>query len=142
MSSLVPPRPRPIAPRHLTDDVKLAAPVALGIGLALWTPTDDGLTICPFRICTGGACPGCGLTRAAAALVKGDLASSWYYHPGAVLIALQVAAVWALAVGRRSGVVTWRPPRRWTSTMLVLNGLVLGTLWLVRWQLGQLEHVL
>ena len=142
MSSLVPPRPRPIAPRRLTDDVKLAAPVALGIGLALWTPTDDGLTICPFRICTGGACPGCGLTRAAAALVKGDLASSWYYHPGALFLGVQIAVVWALAVGNRTGVIAWRPQRDWLQLLLIVNGVVLTALWLIRWRLGHLDRVL
>ncbi|MGN0348990.1 MAG: DUF2752 domain-containing protein [Roseburia sp.] len=36
---------------------------------------------CLFRLWSGYYCPGCGGTRAAAALLRGDLAASFSYHP-------------------------------------------------------------
>lgn len=38
-------------------------------------------TICPFAILTGFACPGCGLTRAAGALLTGHFEMAWKYNP-------------------------------------------------------------
>lgn len=45
--------------------------------------------LCVLRLFTGLPCPGCGLTRAAAALLRGDLSASLHYHPllGLVLFA-------------------------------------------------------
>ncbi len=36
---------------------------------------------CPIRFLTGISCPGCGISRALIALLKGDVASAFYYHP-------------------------------------------------------------
>lgn len=36
---------------------------------------------CPIRYITGIDCPGCGMTRALLALLKGDLAASIAFHP-------------------------------------------------------------
>lgn len=36
---------------------------------------------CPMRILTGYPCPGCGMTRAYFALLKGDVKLAFYYHP-------------------------------------------------------------
>ena len=45
--------------------------------------------LCVLRLFTGLPCPGCGLTRASAALLRGDLSASLHYHPllGLVLFA-------------------------------------------------------
>lgn len=147
-STLPPPPPAPptASPepptRRWITDLRLVGPIGLAAGLALWSPSDDGVTICPWRNCTGGACPGCGLTRGAAAFFKGDLATSWYYHPAALFVIVQVGALWALAVGRRAGVVSWRLSPRALTLLLWVNGLALLALWLVRWRLGHLERVL
>ncbi|MBO5307497.1 MAG: DUF2752 domain-containing protein [Lentisphaeria bacterium] len=37
--------------------------------------------ICLVRLFSGLPCPGCGLTRAGLALLRGDWRSSFYYHP-------------------------------------------------------------
>jgi hypothetical protein len=37
--------------------------------------------LCVFRIFTGFPCPGCGLTRSFLALLQGDMAKSFQYHP-------------------------------------------------------------
>lgn len=36
---------------------------------------------CPFLTRTGWRCPACGGTRMLAALLRGDIAEAWYYHP-------------------------------------------------------------
>ena len=61
--------------------------------------SDDGVTLCPYRIVTGGWCPGCGGTRALGALVKGDLGASFAYNPWSMLVLAQatVLAGWVLA---------------------------------------------
>lgn len=56
---------------------------------------------CPIRYMTGIPCPGCGMTRAAVALVTLDFAQALYYHP--MIFALPVFAVlflWARYKGK------------------------------------------
>lgn len=36
---------------------------------------------CPIKFFTGVSCAGCGMSRAYFALLKGDVASAFYYHP-------------------------------------------------------------
>lgn len=62
--------------------------VALGIGIAsvlLYIFTDFSVLYikyrCVFNSITGLPCPGCGGTRSARALVKGDVLTSLYYYP-------------------------------------------------------------
>ncbi|MGQ9880854.1 MAG: DUF2752 domain-containing protein [Armatimonadota bacterium] len=38
-------------------------------------------TVCTFRLVTGKPCPTCGMTRATCALVHGEWAEAWHYHP-------------------------------------------------------------
>jgi hypothetical protein len=54
-------------------------------GINLWP--------CMFARLTGRPCPGCGLTRATAALAKGDWASVMVYHPFAPFFACVGALV-------------------------------------------------
>ena len=61
---------------------------------ALFWSAETGPTLCPFARCTGLACPGCGMTRAVAALLRGDLSRSWDRHPLAGIVALEVMAAW------------------------------------------------
>jgi len=79
--------------------------VAVAVGLRMWTPTDDASrTVCLVRRCAGIACPGCGLTRAVAYLLRGDLGAMWTMHPLALLFALDTAIalglVWLVHFGR------------------------------------------
>lgn len=64
------------------------------VGLAAVTTTfESGPILCGFRLCTGGYCPGCGGSRAAAALLGGDFGGAWQHHPWIVLIAAQIVAL-------------------------------------------------
>lgn len=46
--------------------------------------------ICPFKILTGFDCPGCGLTRATLALLRGDIKSSLHYNYTCILWLLTI----------------------------------------------------
>jgi len=87
-----------------TSSTRLLA-VAFLAGLAataLWTamlgvaPGDVTLLPCPVRAASGLACPGCGMTRACLALVRGEVAGAWGLHPFAFLL-VPLAVVCAAA---------------------------------------------
>lgn len=89
---------------------------------------------------TGVACPGCGLTRAASSLVRGDLVGAWEFHP-LVLVALAWAAgVWVLGYLRRRGRRVDLSSRM-VSRLLNLSALALVATWLVRLLTGTLPPV-
>lgn len=50
---------------------------------------------CPINLITGLQCPGCGTTRMAVSLLRGDLSSAWSYNP-VVLCMLPAGAVFAV----------------------------------------------
>jgi hypothetical protein len=77
---------------------------ALFVAAALWKPLDRGVPLCGFKLATGISCPGCGMTRALAALAKGDMARSVAYHAFAPVVAIGAAAAWmALGIGFVTG---------------------------------------
>lgn len=122
------------------DRLILAAPL-LGLAvLIVVSPTDDGPTICPFALCTGTACPGCGMTRAASALVRGDFANALTLHPLVPLIALQLAGGWGWYLLRRSGRA--QPlSNRALNVILIATGLALLAVWATRLLSGTLPPV-
>lgn len=61
----------------------------------LWLAINGKLP-CLFREMTGLYCPGCGGTRAVKALLRGDIVTSFLYHPLVLYCAL-VAAVFAVS---------------------------------------------
>lgn len=67
----------------------LGAVAALAVGSSA---VDELPVLCLFRRCTGGYCPGCGGSRAAVALLRGDVAGSWAHHPWVLLLVLQAVA--------------------------------------------------
>ncbi len=93
--------------------------------------TDEGAGLCIFRRCTGGYCPGCGMTRSARHLTRGQFGASWHDHPIILLVALQaVVAVGAYAVVRplRAGLAS---PRT-LAIAAAVNGILLVVIWWVR----------
>ncbi|HZJ26582.1 MAG TPA: DUF2752 domain-containing protein [Acidimicrobiia bacterium] len=65
-----------------TTHAPLLAGALLAAGCAAVAVVDptDGPTICPFKAATGLDCPGCGGTRAAHALFRGDLLAAASYN--------------------------------------------------------------
>ena len=114
---------------------------AVGLFLAgsftAWQPVSDPASSwCVFFRLSGIACPGCGLTRAVAALLHGDWSASVGYHPLASLVVLQVAVAWALCglmlAGRFAAPATL--PQRW----VVANLVALVGVWIARAASGTL----
>lgn len=89
---------------------------------------DDGIVLCPFRVCTGGYCPGCGGTRAAGRLLRGDVVGAWQRHPFVVLLAAQLAILAGLYARASS-----RPwvRARWATFTIVNTGIMVAV-WLLR----------
>lgn len=113
----------------------------LAVGILAVVPTaDDGLTVCPFALTTGIACPGCGMTRAAGYLLRGDLSSALRYHPLVILMAIQAIAGWGWWMLRQSETV--RPmSTRITNAILIGTGVSLVVVWLLRLWAGSLPPV-
>lgn len=124
----------------LRHKLLLIAPFAAVALLALFTPSDEGPTVCPFALTTGTACPGCGLTRAASYLVKGDLSTAFLYHPLVPLIGMQLLGGWVWYVLRRSGRV--KPmSQKVLNTVLIGTTIVFLAVWAIRFAAGSLPPV-
>ena len=115
----------------------LATTFLVGLGVvAAWSslsgvaPGDVTFVPCPVHAVTGIPCPGCGMTRACAAAVRGEFRAAWSFHPFAFLLiplAVSVAACPA------------RTRRAWASVPRGLRGFTTGAavascigLWLSR----------
>lgn len=77
------------------------------------------------------------MSRAAVALFEGDLNRSLSFHPLALLILIQAAAVAGLLATARGR----RMVQRHAAVMVAANGVILVAVWLVRWRLGLLTLV-
>lgn len=118
----------------------LWSPLAV-IGALLAAPlSDEGPTICPFALSTGMACPGCGMTRAASALVRADLGAAVAFHPLIPAVALLGATGWAWYLLRRSGRVQ-AMSNRMLNGILLATALALVAVWLTRLLTGTLPAV-
>jgi Protein of unknown function (DUF2752) len=116
------------------------APLATLGMMTMASPSDDGPTLCPVALLTGVACPGCGMTRALAWLVRGDLGTALTYHPLAPLVIALIVVATGWALGRRFR--GWRPP----SSGLVNGGLIglaalFVSVWVARLVSGSLPPV-
>ena len=98
--------------------------------LAAWTPSDDGPGLCPIRLCTGVACPGCGLTRATSRLLRGDLSGALVYHPLVLLAVAEVVAAAVLWPLLQSGRI--KLDIRLLNVVLIANGVLLVGVWMLR----------
>jgi hypothetical protein len=111
-------------------------PVALGaVGLAaaVLLSSDEGPVLCPFRRCTGYECPGCGMTRSAGRVLRGDVGGGFAAHPLGPLILAQLVVVAALVLVR-PGWVRFRA----VLTVLIVNAVVIDAVWVVRLARGDL----
>ncbi|MGI9609316.1 MAG: DUF2752 domain-containing protein [Acidimicrobiia bacterium] len=108
--------------------------------LIVASPSDDGPTVCPFALCTGMACPGCGMTRAASQLIRGDFGAAIGYHPLVPIIGLQLLGGWVWYLLRRSGRV--KPlSNRTLNIVLIGTAVALVSVWALRMALDSLPAV-
>ena len=122
------------------DRLILWSPLA-AIGILIGAPAvEDGPTICPFALCTGMACPGCGMTRAAGQLLRGDFGSAFSYHPLVPAIALLATAGWVWFVLRKTGRVA-AMSNRLLNVILIVTCVALLAVWVARWATGSLPPV-
>jgi Protein of unknown function (DUF2752) len=132
---------RPAVPfGGVTARLWLYLPVAAFGLFTMLSPSDDGVTLCPFALMTGTACPGCGLTRAFAWLLRGDLARSFRYHPMALPVLLVAIGAGVWYAGRRWQ--RWKPPSPFlANSILIALGALLMVMWVVRLLSGDLPPV-
>jgi len=122
------------------DRLILAAPL-LGLSmLMVVSPASEGPTFCPFALCTGTACPGCGMTRAASALIRGDFDAAMTLHPLVPLVGLQLAIGWVWYLLTRSGRAQPLSSRT-VNAILIGTGLVVLAVWVTRLLSGTLPPV-
>lgn len=129
-----------LMPNVWRERLIVSAPLIGLLVLAVWAPSDEGPTICPFALCTGTACPGCGMTRAASSLVRGDLGAALAYHPLVPIVGVQLLGAWAWFLLRRSGRV--QPMSGRTLNFILITTLIaLVGVWLARALTGTLPPV-
>lgn len=116
------------------------APVVTLAILAAFSPADGGPTLCPFALITGTACPGCGLTRAAGSLVRGEWGAAFAYHPLVLLVAIWLGGAWLMAMTRSRG-YDMRLDTRLLNRLLIATGGLFVVVWLVRLATGTLPPV-
>lgn len=108
-----------------------ATALAVVIVLRRWMPPDDSaLTVCWLRRVTHHDCPTCGMTRAAAHLVRGEWAAAAARHPLALPLAAEAAALWLAAP--IAIVRGWRPSGRAARAWLYAHVALVLAVWVVR----------
>jgi hypothetical protein len=127
-----------LASQLATDTRARRAGGAFSLLLVLGLALHFELLPCPFAAVLSVPCPGCGLTRAAGLLLRGDWHGALALHP---LSPLLVPGVVALVIWRLSRYVTGGEPGRWLASarvarssevlVLLLLGAVVGV-WVAR----------
>ena len=68
----------------------------VAVGAVVLAAHAAGIVLCPLRRFAGIPCPGCGSTRAAMLLLRGEFAAAVQMNPLAVVLSLGVPAWWLL----------------------------------------------
>jgi len=86
-----------------------AVGLAGACAVAALSPVGDteGQVLCPYRLLTGGWCPGCGCTRALSAIVRGDISTSLALNPWTILLLAQVAVISGWFLGAPEAARAW-----------------------------------
>lgn len=100
----------------------------------LWVVFSENLPVfaCLFKVITGYPCPGCGGTRAAYALLNGDLLGALYINPiSCVLILFYIMMlVWAIRDGYRKDNTLYRfLTKQWDYRILIFVSGVILAVW-------------
>ena len=97
---------------------------------------DDGQILCPYRLATGGWCPGCGCTRAFRSLTHLDVRAALALNPWALLLAVQAMLIvtW-IAAAPEQALAWWR---RYDTRFLAVNSILGVTIWITRLGLGDI----
>lgn len=121
-----------IGPRRALPAVALAGACAL----AALSPVgaDEGQVLCPYRLATGGWCPGCGCTRALSAVMRADLGAAIALNPLTLLILAQATVISGWFLAAPSTARSWW--QRNDTRVLEVNLVVAAVLWVMRMATG------
>jgi hypothetical protein len=121
--------------RRVAHGVVVALSVA-AVVLRVWPPERYGFyPPCPIRALSGVLCPGCGATRALAALVRGDLHAAMTQNLLVVLLvpfAMVWVARWYWGAVRGEGVAAVRLPG-WVVPCMTAAAVTFSVLRNFRW---------
>lgn len=95
---------------------------------------DDGIVLCPYRLATGGWCPGCGCTRALGALIRGDVSASFTYNPWSMLLLAQASVIAGWVVLSPECVKAWW--KRRSIALITVNIVGAVAIWIPRLATG------
>jgi hypothetical protein len=89
----------------------------------------QAVSTCLFRRVVGIPCPGCGMSRAFLALLRGDWSSVRRLHPLAPLLALEWAALWVAVGVWAAGRLALPRPERFAERLILSNAALLVLFW-------------
>ena len=105
---------------------------------AAFTPVseDEGQVLCPYRMATGGWCPGCGCTRALRSLIRVDLSAAFQLNPWILVLFVQAVAItgW-IAVAPERALDWWS---RYDTRVFSSNLTVGLAIWVTRMGAGDI----
>jgi hypothetical protein len=92
--------------------------------------------LCPIAIITHHPCPGCGLTRAALALMRGDVSAALHFHPLGPIVVPLIGAGLAYNVVRYLRTGSWWAAEslrtRWVTVIAGALFVALFGVWVAR----------
>lgn len=118
------------------------APALVGLGLAGLAaagPVGEEVGLCPYRNLFGVACPGCGMSRATAHLLSGNVEAAFTYHPLVPLFVAQAVVGSVMWFGHKRG--WWKVGKSAVAFIGVLNIVLLSGVWVFRAMSGTLPPV-
>lgn len=95
---------------------------------------DEGQVLCPYRLATGGWCPGCGCTRALGAVVRGDFSAAATLNPLTFVLVAQAAVISAWFLRAPEVASAWWKKNDWT--VMRANIVLALVLWIGRLATG------
>ena len=123
---------------HTPDFLRLARQPVLPPEQQLG-PVGEEVGICPYRNLFGVACPGCGMSRATAHLLDGNVGAAMTYHPLVPLFVAQAIVGSAMWIGHKRG--WWAVSRRTVVVIGIVNIVLLSGVWVVRAATGTLPPI-
>ena len=104
--------------------------VGLYTAVSGMTPEEVSLIPCIFHSLTDLACPGCGMTRACLALVRGKFGVAWSYHPFSFLIVGLAIPAAFFPMWLKS---TWARRSTTTQNLIAISGIILClSIWIIK----------
>ena len=108
--------------------------VCAGAALLPAAAADEGQILCPYRLATGGWCPGCGCTRALRSMMHVDLVAAFQLNPWMLLVFGQAVAIIGWITAQPNRALDWWG--RYDTRVLQANIAVGLAIWATRLATG------